>query len=273
MSIQEALRRLSTLPYAAITGASTTIPPNLERHYHTHPNLDPNHLNHHPYPEDILPLISQTISDLKPHITQPESLDIHKTHILLFYWNFSDTQKSNLLPEFFHQPNQSHQLEQAFLGHFLSTHEPLGLHPQLQLALEITDNHLVEALYLLALTTRAKARGLDTTLAPYLDITPQGIRKWQNILKLFDYDPTLEQQKDPAGDTYHFWGAVFAGCATNLFPHNPYHQLTKSIANFSYQHTQTITQILRHQLARKPGTTHSTIDLLGFSIGLALAQS
>jgi len=221
-----------------------------------------------PYPENILdeiyPIIkSGQFTPLK------FGLGIPKSEILIFHVAFSDQHKVPFSTGIASIAGSCHKLINQFETMFNSSEKrPISVREQLEIAMNMQNNNISKSIIALAIGTRAIARGCDRRLVPNLQITPERIKNWQNVVAPFGDD---FHKEDSAGDTYHFWSSVLLGISASE-KDGVYNKITGNLTEFLARQTATATIAFRYNLFRKEGKTHELADILGFETGKAIAQ-
>ncbi len=221
-----------------------------------------------PPPENIL-------DEIYPNIKSGQftplkfGLGIPKSEILIFHVAFSDQHSVPFSTGITSIAESCHKLINQFETMFNSSGKrPISIPEQLAFAMNMQNNNISKSIIALAIGTRAIARGYDRRLVPNLQITPERIKNWQNVVAPFGYDFPKE---DPAGDTYHFWSSVLLGLSASE-KDGVYNKITGDLTEFLARQTATATRAFRYNLFGKEGKTHEIADILGFETGKAIAQ-
>lgn len=256
---------------AAFAGAKTPYPAQLKKIISNSTSVDTVPA-FNPLPDLLLEEFIKVVEEI--NASRPPLADqVKKREILQYYSAFADSHNLEFPPYFSHLAQISSDIA-SHIEQIAVINGPLTLIHQLKIALELTQNNLTDAVGALAITTRALARGQDTRITPNLNINEERMKNWKNCLAHFGYNDELCTNPDPAGDTYHFWEAVWAGLRSqDERDSSPYNLLTAILCDQIYLNTAPITDILRHKLCQQKGETHSNIDILGYHIGRALWEN
>ncbi len=162
----------------------------------------------------------------------------------------------------------------AIKNEFNKTNLSVGIGRQLELALDVSEDNLTLAILYLALGTRAIARGLDHRL--FKDAQQKTKNKipesFRNVVRAFGYG---EEGEDPQGDTYHFWHGVVAGLSREEEA-DPFliREIKGRCLDWIYTNSANTVSFFRDRLILKRKLdNHRTVDLLGYSVGRAIAHS
>jgi len=222
---------------------------------------------YNPLPDLMLEEICQVLK--QKTISKPPNPPEKKSYVFNFFAAFAD-QHTSPLPFLEPYAPKCKELLEKILDTSLKLQRPLTIPEQLKITLEsFPDNNLTEIIILLAITSRAAARNYDSRLG--IEVTKSEMEEWKTAVAPFAYSPNT--LSDPAGDTYHFWEIVLAGISVRAKRVNGatlYEETTGKILEYLYRHTTILTNLIRYKMFRHKGTTHDTIDILGFEIGLGI---
>jgi len=264
MALAEIARRLPPL----IAGAAVPYSPELLRLISQPPDYQKygKKIWYNPPPELILEEINGVLKEKNLSFPIPGK----KRDILNYFVAFTDQHTSPLHPSLLSFAPQCERLLRKIMNASLRFQRPITLPEQLKLATEtFPDLNFVEIIIPLSLTSRAAARNCDSRIG--IKVTEAEMEEWKTAVAPFGYNEnTLD---DPAGDTYHFWEAVLAGISVRAKRINGatfYEEITGRILEIIYRQTASLTNLIRYKIFKHEGTSHDTIDILGFEIGQAI---
>jgi hypothetical protein len=79
---------------------------------------------------------------------------------------------------------------------------------QLDVALRVTDGHLLGATHVCWIGTRLMSRGADSRAYPHIDVSPQRLLLWSDRVANFETKEGYDKNDGP-GDTFYFWSQVW----------------------------------------------------------------
>jgi len=264
MALVEIARKLPPV----IAGALVPYSPELEKIIYQPPDYQKygKKIWYNPPPETILEEITRIIKE--KNLSFP--ISIKKRDILNYFVAFADQHAFPLHPSLTSYTPKCKELLGKILDASLKLQRPITIPEQLKIATETFPNlNLLEIIIVLAHTSRVAARNCDSRIG--IKVTKSEMEEWKTAVSPFGY--TKNTLNDPAGDTYHFWGAVLAGISVRtkrIKGTNLYEEITGEVLELFYRQTAPLTNLIRYKIFKHAGLTHDTIDILGFEIGQAL---
>lgn len=253
---------------AISVGIRSDLPPHIQE---VAAKLTPNGVckSFNPPPEDILSELDLVLQNQDIRVSGlKKELGITRADIMIYFASFVDVHKlpevnkfSEFTPLAIRVIEQIEQVAKKW-------RRSLSVGEQLRIALGETKNDLTRAVLVLAIGTRAMARGVDNRVLVNTKIDRRRMEDWKAYIKPFGFAEGLLE--DPAGDTYHFWHGVLAGMSrqeeVDPIGIRFFKQL---VCDLIYENTALATELLRHKVCRKDGKTHEMVDRVGYEVGRA----
>ena len=266
MTQEIALRRYPNALIATVMGVSYELPKN-RKAIAAIGVVDSKSYN--PLPEDVLAEIDKVIQGY-PSTYCPglkRDFGIARAEVITFFVNFADAH--NVSVEKF---SRYAPVVTKWVGRVETMSrdiiEPLPISRQMGIALEETQGNITEAVLVLAIGSRAMARGVDTRIVPGLVITDERMLNWKKCVRAFGYE---NKHNDPPGDTYHLWHGVLAGMSRQEEVDSRLACAAKQgVCDFVYHKTALATVLFRYRIWGKEGKTHEKMDRLGYEVGRAI---
>jgi hypothetical protein len=194
-----------------------------------------------------------------------------KGYTFAFYLAFTD-QNSVPLPKEIILKEQTRELVRRLFATTKLTRETVDLSMQYTLAKKVLEEmpvsdepmDLFDVMHLLHNTFRRMARGFDESVSGNVSIST--IRESKKVPTPID-----ETSNDPAGDVYHFWGAVGLTLISNM-RFKPYDLVFNQVYRLAPRAASWITKNIVYRFGTNEGDVHPAVDRSGADVGQYLAR-
>lgn len=132
-----------------------------------------------------------------------------------------------------------------FIDFVLNHQGPVNIAEQFGKLIEITDGSVLDAAAVGMMASRLAARNLDKRLYPGIKVTREMQEAWLSKVAIFG---DRNKPKDPLGDNYYFWTAMFTRIGIAGSNTNPFFQMLD-------RHSARVMTLSRQFFARQPTKT------------------